>query len=35
MIFEIVGEIRQIETIASGRSVHIRGFLEKNYGKGR
>ena len=35
MIFQIVGEIRQIETIASGRRVHIRGFLEKNYGKGR
>jgi hypothetical protein len=32
MVFEIVGEIRQIETIASGRSVRIRGFLEKNYG---
>jgi hypothetical protein len=35
MAFEIVGEIRQIETIASGRGVQIRGYLEKNYGKGR
>jgi hypothetical protein len=35
MSFEIVGEIRQIETIASGRSVRIRGFLENNYGAGR
>jgi len=34
IVFEIVGEIRQIETIASRRSVHIRGILEKNYGKG-
>jgi hypothetical protein len=29
MVFEIVGEIRQVETIASGRSVHIRGILKK------
>ncbi len=35
MIFEIVGDIRQIETIATGRSVRIRGMLERNYSKGR
>ena len=35
MVFEIVGEIRQVETIASGRGVRIRGILKKNYGKGR
>jgi hypothetical protein len=33
--FEIIGEIRQIETIATGRGVRIRRFLEKSYGKGR
>ena len=35
MDFEIIGEIRQIETIATGRGVRIRRFLEKSYGKGR
>jgi len=33
--FEIVGEIEQVETIASGRSVKIRAHLQKTYGKGR
>ena len=33
--FEIIGEIRDIETIASGRSMYIRGYLERTYGKGR
>lgn len=35
MDFEIIGEIEQIETIASGRGIRIRYFLEQNYGKGR
>jgi len=33
--FEIFGEIRDIETIAVGRSVHIRRYLERTFGKGR
>jgi hypothetical protein len=33
--FEIVGEIRDIETIAAGRGVHIRRHLERTYGRGR
>jgi hypothetical protein len=32
--FEIVGEIEQVETIASGRGVKIRAQLQKAYGKG-
>ena len=35
MKFEICGEIRNIETIARGRSVYIRRYLERSYGKGR
>lgn len=35
MKFEITGEIRDIETIASGRSAYIRRYLERTYGKGR
>ncbi len=35
MPFEIIGEIEQVETIASGRGVHIRRYLEQTYGKGR
>ena len=35
MEFEFRGEIRDIETIATGRSVYIRRYLERNYGKGR
>jgi hypothetical protein len=33
--FEIVGEIEQVETIASGRSVRIRPSLKKAHGRGR
>ena len=33
--FEIVGEIGDIETIASGRAVHIRRYLERTYVRGR
>lgn len=35
MEFEILGEIRDIETIATGRGVYIRHYLERTYGKGR
>jgi hypothetical protein len=35
MNFEIIGNIRDTETIATGRGVHIRRYLERNYGKGR
>ena len=35
MKFEILGEIRNIETIATGRGVYIRRHLERIYGKGR
>jgi hypothetical protein len=33
--FEILGEIRDAETIATGRGVYIRRYLERTYGKGR
>jgi hypothetical protein len=33
--FELVGDIRNIETIAAARGVYIRRLLERNYGKGR
>ena len=33
--FEIVGEVDQVETIASGRGVKIRAHLHKTCGKGR
>lgn len=33
--FEIVGEIRNLKTIAKGRGVYIRRQLERTYGKGR
>ena len=33
--FYILGEIRDIETIATGRGVYIRRYLERTYGKGR
>ena len=33
--FEILGEIRDAETIATGRGVDIRRYLERTYGKGR
>ena len=32
--FEILSEIRDIETIAAGWSVYIRRYLERTYGKG-
>jgi hypothetical protein len=35
MEFKIHGEIRDIETIAVGRGVCIRRYLERTYGKGR
>jgi hypothetical protein len=35
MKFEILGEIRDIETIATGRGVYIRRYLDRTYGKGR
>ena len=33
--FEILSEIKHIETIATGRGVYIRRYLERAYGKGR
>lgn len=33
--FEILGEIRNAETIAAGQGVYIRRYLERIYGKGR
>ena len=33
--FEILGRIRDIEILASGRGVYVRRYLERNYGKGR
>jgi hypothetical protein len=33
--FEIVGEIEQIETIATGRRVKVRAHLQKVHGRGR
>ena len=33
--FEILSDIRGIETIATGRGVNIRRYLERTYGKGR
>jgi len=33
--FEILSEISDVETIATGRGVHIRRYLERAYGKGR
>ncbi len=35
MEFEILDKIRDIETIAAGRGVYIRRYLERTYGKGR
>ena len=34
MKFEIVGAIRDVETIAAGPSVKVRMFLRKTYGRG-
>ena len=33
--FEIIGEISNVETIASGRGVQIRRYLDRAYGRGR
>jgi len=33
--FDILDEITDIESIASGRGVYLRRFLERTYGKGR
>jgi len=33
--FEIIGEIANVETIASGRGVQIRRYLDRAYGRGR
>jgi hypothetical protein len=35
MEFKLFGEIREIETIATGREVYIRRYLDRTYGKGR
>ena len=35
MKFEILGDIRNVETIATGRGVYIRRHLDRTYGKGR
>ena len=35
MSFEVVGEIEQVETIATGTGVRIRAFLRKVHGRGR
>ena len=33
--FEILGELRSAETIASGRGVYLRRLLDRTYGAGR
>ena len=33
--FEILSEIRERETIATGRGVYIRRYLERTHGRGR
>lgn len=35
MNFEISGELSNIQTIATGRGVYTRRYLERTYGKGR
>ena len=35
MKFEILGDIRNVETIATGRGVYIRRHLDRRHGKGR
>jgi hypothetical protein len=32
--FEILDELKEIETIATGRGVYIRRYLQRVYGKG-
>ena len=34
MDFEIIGEITAIQTIARGRGVHVRRYLNRTYGPG-
>jgi len=33
--FEIISEISDVETLASGKGVYIRRYLDRNYGRGR
>lgn len=35
MYFEIIGEIRDVQTIATGRGIRERARLRKHYGEGR
>jgi hypothetical protein len=35
MVFEILSEIRDTETIAAGRGVYLRRYLERTHGTGR
>jgi len=35
MKFEILSEIKDIETVAAGQGVYIRRYLDRTYGKGR
>ena len=35
MNFEIIGEINNVETIASGNNVRVRHYLNQTYGRGR
>lgn len=35
LTFKVLSEIRDIETIATGRGVYIRHYLERVYGRGR
>ena len=35
MFFEVIGEIRDVETIASGTAIRLLRRLEKRYGPGR
>jgi hypothetical protein len=35
MKFEVIGDIREVELIARGTGVKIRGYLRKAYGRGR
>ena len=32
---EILGDIRNVETIATGRGVYVRRYLDRTYGNGR
>jgi hypothetical protein len=35
LTFEIIGELTNVETIASGRGVQIRRYLDRAHGRGR